>query len=176
MSRFLLDTNVVSEVTKARPSPQVIAFLEEQEDLWLPTIVLHELGFGLLLLPEGQRQDRLRTALSAFIAAYDDRILPLDSAAAEWAARFRAHARHSGETLDLGDALIAGTAKTNDLTIATRNTKDSTIWTSKSSTHGSTTDTRPSPSRRLHPHSDDVRVMKLLVPHRRRVRSQQLQR
>ena len=102
MSNFLLDTNVVSEVTKARPSPQVIAFLEEQEDLWLPTIVLHELEFGLLLLPEGQRQDRLRTALSAFIAAYDDRILPLDSAAAEWAARFRAHARRSGETLGLG--------------------------------------------------------------------------
>ena len=124
MSNFLLDTNVVSEVTKARPSPQVIAFLEEQEDLWLPTIVLHELEFGLLLLPEGQRQDRLRTALFAFIAAYDDRILPLDSAAAEWVARFRAHARRSGETLDLGDALIAGTAKANDLVIATRNTKD----------------------------------------------------
>ena len=124
MSRFLLDTSVVSEVTKARPSPQVTAFLEEQEDLWLPTIVLHELEFGLLLLPEGQRQDMLRTALSAFIAAYDDRILPLDSAAAEWAARFLAHARRSGEALDLGDALIAGTAKANDLVIATRNTKD----------------------------------------------------
>ena len=106
MSRFLLDTSVVSEVTKARPSPQVTAFLEEQEDLWLPTIVLHELEFGLLLLPEGQRQDMLRTALSAFIAAYDDRILPLDSAAAEWAARFRAHARRSGETLDLGVSVL----------------------------------------------------------------------
>ena len=124
MSRYLLDTNVVSEVTKARPSPQVIAFLEEQQDLWLPTVVLHELEFGLLLLPEGQRQDRLRAALSAFIAAYDDRVLPLDSAAAEWAARFRAHARCSGETLDLGVTLIAGTAKANDLVIATRNTKD----------------------------------------------------
>ena len=124
MSRFLLDTNVISEVTKQRPAPQVIAFLEEHQDLWLPTIVLHELKFGLLLLPTGQRQDRLRTALSGFIDAYADRILPLDSSAAEWAAEFRAQARRSGETLDFGDALIAGTAKANDLVIATRNTKD----------------------------------------------------
>ncbi|MCY4579663.1 MAG: type II toxin-antitoxin system VapC family toxin [Chloroflexi bacterium] len=124
MSRYLLDTNVVSEVTKGRPSPQVIAFLEEQQDLWLSAIVLHELEYGLILLPAGQRQDRLRVAMSAFIAAHDDRILPLDSAAAEWAAHFRAHARRSGKTLDLGDALIAGTAKANNLTVATRNTKD----------------------------------------------------
>ena len=124
MSRLLLDTNVISELTKARPASQVVAFLEEQRDLWLSTVVLHELEFGVLLLPAGQRQDRLRAALSAFISAYADRILPLDSAAAAWAAQFRAQARRSGETLDLGDALIAGTAKANGLAIATRNIKD----------------------------------------------------
>ena len=42
----------------------------------------------------------------------------------EWAARFRAQAQRSGRTLDLGDALIAGTAKTHDLAIATRNVRD----------------------------------------------------
>ena len=124
MSRFLLDTNVVSEVTKERPAHQVMTFLEEQQDLWLSTIVLHELEFGLLLLPEGRRRERLRISLSEFIAAYGDRILPLDGAAAEWAARFRVQARRFSKTLDLGDALIAGTAKSNDLTITTRNTND----------------------------------------------------
>lgn len=124
MNRFLLDTNVISEVTKERPAPQVLAFLEEQQDLWLSTVVLHELEFGLLLLPEGRRRRGLRTALSAFIAAYADRVLPLDDAAAEWAAQFRVQARRSNHILDLGDALIAGTAKANELAIATRNTKD----------------------------------------------------
>ena len=58
------------------------------------------------------------------IAEYEDRILPLERGGAEWAARFRAHAQRSGRTLDLGDALIAGTAKTHDLAIATRNVRD----------------------------------------------------
>ena len=124
MTRFLLDTNVVSEVTKERPSPQAISFLESQHDLWLPTMVLYELEYGLLLLPDGRRRDRLRAAVSALVDGYSDRILPLDSFAAGWAARFRAQARRSGNSLKLADALIAGTARANSLTIATRNTRD----------------------------------------------------
>ena len=50
--------------------------------------------------------------------------LPAERVGAEWAARFRAHAHHCGRRLDLGDALIAGTAKTHDLAIATRNVRD----------------------------------------------------
>ena len=46
MSSFLLDTNVISEIVKVAPDPQVRAFLTEQEDLWLPVIALHELNFG----------------------------------------------------------------------------------------------------------------------------------
>ena len=124
MTRFLLDTNVVSEITKERPSPKAISFLESQNDLWLPTMVIHELEYGLLLLPDGRRRDALRAAVSALIDGYSDRILPLDSSAAEWAARFRAQARRAGNSLKVADALIAGTARANDLTIATRNTRD----------------------------------------------------
>ena len=124
MTRFLLDTNVVSEITKERPSPQAISFLESQEDLWLPTMVLYELECGLLLLPDGRRRDALRAAISALVDGYSDRILPLDSLSAEWAAKFRAQARRSGNSLRVADALIAGTAKANELAIATRNTKD----------------------------------------------------
>ena len=39
---FLLDTNVVSELTKEAPDSRVVAFLATQDDLWLPTIVLHD--------------------------------------------------------------------------------------------------------------------------------------
>lgn len=124
MTGFLLDTNVVSELTRERPAPRVISFLSEQPDLWLTTLVLHELEYGLELLPPGARRDGLEAVLAAFIAEYDDRILPLDRIAAEWAARFRVRAHRSGQVLDLGDALIAGTAKAHDLSLATRNVRD----------------------------------------------------
>ena len=123
MSGFLLDTNVVSELTKDAPNPRVLAFLTEQDDLWLSAIVLHELEFGLQL-PPGPRRDGLRSVLSEFISAYEDRILPLERTGAERAAQFRAQAHRSGRVLDLGDALIAGTAKVHGLSVATRNVGD----------------------------------------------------
>ena len=107
MSGFLLDTNVISELTKETPHPGVIAFLAEQEDLWLPSLVVHELEYGVQLLPQGHRRDRLQALLTSIISTYADRILALDRPAAESAARLRAQARRMGRPLDLGDALIA---------------------------------------------------------------------
>ena len=124
MNGFLLDTNVVSELTKATPDSRVVAFLATQDDLWLPTIVLHELEFGLNLLPPGRRRNRIRAALSALLMEYGDRVLPLDRPEAEQAATLRAQARRSGRVLHLADALIAGTAKVHDLAVATRNVAD----------------------------------------------------
>ena len=124
MTGFLLDTNVVSELTKKSPDPGVIAFLSEQDNLWLSPIVVHELEFGLQLLPQGSRRDGLRQTLSELIAEYEDQVLPVKRKEAEWAARLRAQAHLSGRVLHLGDALIAGTAKSHNLSIATRNIGD----------------------------------------------------
>ncbi|MDE2944697.1 MAG: type II toxin-antitoxin system VapC family toxin [Gemmatimonadota bacterium] len=124
MSGVLLDTNVISELTKEVPAPPVVAFLSAGDDLWLSALVLHELEFGLRLLPHGRRRDALRDSLSEVIRHYEDRVLPVDRKAAVWAARFRAEARKRGCPLDLGDALIAGTAKASDLSLATRNVAD----------------------------------------------------
>ena len=124
MNGFLLDTNVVSELTKNVPNSQVITFLAAQNDLWLSIIVLHELDFGLNLLPLGRRRDRISAALAAFVTEYEDRILPVDRPEAEQAASLRAQARRFGRVLHLGDALIAGTAKTHNLAVATRNVAD----------------------------------------------------
>ena len=124
MSGYLLDTNVVSELTNAVPDAGVVAFLLEQADLWLSTVTIHELEYGLRLLPEGRRRDRLHAAHVGVMAIYGDRILPLDRVGAELAAARRAQARRSGRTLDLGDALIAGIAQANELAVATRNVRD----------------------------------------------------
>ena len=124
MSGFLLDTNVVSELVKPAPEPRVIAFLTSQTDLWLSAIVLHELDFGLNLLPRGHRRDRLPSVLSTFLSEYSDQIIPVDRREAEQAAAMRAQARRLGRVLYLADALIAGTAKAHDLSLATRNVMD----------------------------------------------------
>ena len=124
MSGYLLDTNVVSEVVKSDPEPRVVSFLLDESDLRLSTIVLHELTFGLGLLPDGRRRDLLGHALSSFIARYGDMVLPVDRPAADYAASLRVRAHRAGRVLTLADALIAGTAVANNLAIATRNVDD----------------------------------------------------
>ena len=124
MTGYLLDTNVIYELTRAVPHPRVVGFLNEHADLWLSSIVLHELEYGMQLLPHGRRRDLLRTMQLNIVSAFDSYILPLDRPAAESAAELRAQARRSGRVVDVGDALIAGIARANGLTIATRNVTD----------------------------------------------------
>ena len=124
MSGVLLDTNVVSETVQPEPDQRVLAFLADRDELWLSTMVLHELEFGVQILPYGRRRDRIAAAVRSMAAHHAGRILPIGIEEAEHAASLRARARQSGLVLDLGDALIAATAAVNNLAIATRNTKD----------------------------------------------------
>lgn len=100
MTAYLLDTNVVSELTRDTSHPRVIAFLAEQNDVWLSAIVIHELEYGLRLLPRGRRSDRLRAMQSDIVSEYENRILPLDKPAAERAAQFRAPVRYDNSPKD----------------------------------------------------------------------------
>lgn len=126
MTGFLLDTNVVSETTKDHPDPSVIRFLSQQNDLWLSTLVIHELEFGLHLAPQGRRRERLAASLSRILVDYADRILSVDREIAERSARFRAEAVRSGRPPSIIDVLIAGTASVNDMVVVTRNVRDFT--------------------------------------------------
>ena len=124
MTGYLLDTNVISELTKTPPNPNILAFLSTEDDLWIPVIALYELEYGLRLLPAGRRRDGLESTIAAFIAGYEERILPLNREAAEHAGSMRAQAHRSGRRMTMGDALVAGTAKAHNLSIATRNVAD----------------------------------------------------
>ena len=124
MTEYALDTNVVSELTKDDRNPRVVAFLHNRTGLWLPSVVVFELEFGVQLLPQGQRRSRLRILNDSIIASYNDRILPLERSGAEWAAIYRVQAHREGRRLRISDALIAGIAKANNLTLATRNVRD----------------------------------------------------
>ncbi len=124
MNGILVDTNVISELTKDAPSSQIISFLVNNDDLWLSVIVAHELKFGIELLPLGNRRDRIYSAIAELLSQYIDRILPVGDAEATQAATYRAQRHRAGRILDIGDALIASTAKVNGLALATRNTRD----------------------------------------------------
>lgn len=124
MRGVLLDTNVVSEVAKPAPSPNVVAFLADRIDLWLSVVVIHELEYGVHLMPPGRRRDARLATLLAMTARFNRRVLPIGPAEAGHASRLRARARRAGRTVHLGDALIAGTATAHDLVLATRNVDD----------------------------------------------------
>lgn len=76
------------------------------------------------MLPSGRRRSLLSATYESILVQYEHRVLPLDRSAAECAARLRASAQQAGRALDVGDALIAGTARAHDLTVATRNVRD----------------------------------------------------
>ena len=124
MTGYLLDTNVVSESCRAAPEPRVLEFLVRQEDLWLSSIVLHELQLGLHLMSQGRRRDVIRAQLLRVNDEFGDRVIAVGPAEARLAAQFRAQRQEAGRPLHLGDALIAGTAAAHDLILATRNAKD----------------------------------------------------
>ena len=124
MTGYLLDTTVISELTRDIPDPGVVDFLAELDDVWVSSILVHEVEYGVRLLPQGIRRNRLSSMQAAILSGYANRVLPLDRAGAEWAAEFRANARRSGQSVDMADALIAGIARANALTVATRNVAD----------------------------------------------------
>ncbi len=123
MTGFLLDTNVVSEMLKPAPDPHVTEFLRARHDrLWLSVVVLHELEYGVRLLSAGRRRAQLATRVAGIVANHESRILPVSRGAAQRAARLRARARRAGRPAQTADALIAGTAETESLAVATRDT------------------------------------------------------
>lgn len=124
MKGILVDTDVISELTGDAPDSQIISFLVEHDELWLSTIVVHELKLGMELLPLGNRRDRIYSAITDLISQYSDRILVVGDSEATQASKYRAQRHRTGRILDLGDALIAGTAKVNGLALATRSVRD----------------------------------------------------
>jgi predicted nucleic acid-binding protein len=123
---ILVDTNVVSETMHPSPSPQVIAWLDNQtfETLFLAAVSFAELLYGIAVLPEGRRKIRLATSLAERAALlFGDRVLPFDLAAAEAYAIIVSRARRSGYTIGVADGQIAAIATTHRLAIATRDTR-----------------------------------------------------
>ena len=74
MTGFLLDTNVISELTRLDPDSRVVRFLDDQGDLWLSSVVVYEMEYGLATLPQGRRLARLRALHVDILAAFGNRL------------------------------------------------------------------------------------------------------
>jgi predicted nucleic acid-binding protein len=82
---IILDTNVVSEIWRPKPNGTVVKWLESQREdlLYLCTPVLAELRYGIGRLAASHRKNRLKRAIDRLEEEYQDRTLPLDTAAAD---------------------------------------------------------------------------------------------
>lgn len=122
---IILDTNVISEPLRAQPSAVVIEWLDAQaiETLFLTTITVAEIRYGIAKLPNGRRKQTLQSRMNdEVLELFAGRILPFDEAAAESFGELRASAARRGHSLGELDVMIAAIAQSRRFTVATRDT------------------------------------------------------
>lgn len=121
---YLLDTNIISETIKTKPNTKLIGWLEQvpNEDLFISVLTIGEIRKGIELLPDLKKKGELIIWLEKDLRNwFDEKILIIDSQVADkWGFLLAS----SSKSLSAIDALIAATALTHNLRLATRNTKD----------------------------------------------------
>ena len=124
---IILDTNVVSEFMTSPPPAEVLEWLNAQDpvSLFLTSISVAEICFGLHAMPQGRRRRLLEDRFERFIAtAFSSRLLHFDEAAARVFGEIKAYRRNIGRPLSDFDGQIAAIARVHRFSIATRNLAD----------------------------------------------------
>jgi len=122
--KYLLDTNVLSELFKKHPEPKVSSWLKDadQDSLYLSVLTVGEIRKGIEKMEHGPRKAKLIQFLEKDIPSqFEERILPVDLKVAEAWGLLEAQAKRPLPTVD---AFLAATAITHNLTLVTRNTQD----------------------------------------------------
>lgn len=121
MTRFLLDTSIVSAAIWKEPDPGVLTQLSEHGGVCaICAPVWHELQFGMRRLPKGKRRATLESFLEEVVRATLP-ILPYDERAAEWHGEERARLERSGRSAPFVDGQIAAIAVTSGIPLVTAN-------------------------------------------------------
>ncbi|MCO5312190.1 MAG: type II toxin-antitoxin system VapC family toxin [Microthrixaceae bacterium] len=120
---IVLDTNVVSEAMRPEPDSAVMNWLNAQEanTLYLSSVTLAELLFGIGVLPDGRRKAGLVQALDRLMGLFSGRVLPFDQTAAQRYGEIAVVARSVGRPLPAVDGYLAATAAASGYALATRN-------------------------------------------------------
>lgn len=118
---YLLDTNVISEPTRAEPDRRLMHELARHDgSLAVSAVTWHEALFGARIMPESKR----KRAVLEYLAALALPVLPFDLRCAEWLADERARVRKKGKPFPYADGQIAAVAAVNELTLVTANARD----------------------------------------------------
>jgi len=129
--RFLLDTNIISNVTRPAPSAPLLDWMAEQadEDLYIASLTVAEICRGVLEKPAGKRRRALETWFSGPEgpqALFAGRVLPFDEKAALAWASLMAEGKSRGRPRSSLDTIIAAIAQANDCIVVTDNERDFT--------------------------------------------------
>ena len=129
MSRYLLDTNIISNVTRPVPSEALLVWMGEQvdEDLFIASLTVAEIRRGILEKPAGRKRDQLDAWFSGPegpLALFAGRVLPFDERAGLIWARLMAEGTAKGRPRSALDTIIASIAVANDCIVVTDNEKD----------------------------------------------------
>ena len=121
---IIVDTNVLSETMRPNPDAAVVEWLNSQaaETLFIASITLAELEYGMLAMPDGRRKVSLLTGFRTLLDVFDDRILPFDVPSARHYAVLAASARSRGLGFPNPDGYIAAIAAARGFAVATRDT------------------------------------------------------
>lgn len=127
--RYLLDTNVISNIAKPAPSESLLAWMGAQrdEDLFIASLTVAEVRRGVLEKPAGKRRDQLEAWFSGPEgpqALFAGRVLPFDENAGLVWARLMADGKAQGRPRSALDAIIAAVAEAHGCTVVTDNEKD----------------------------------------------------
>jgi predicted nucleic acid-binding protein len=120
---IILDTNVISEITKPQPNPNVLSWINQQDinTLFLTAINLAELMEGVAMLPQGKRRESLQLSTDELLAkAIRTPILPFDKEAALSFVAVKIRAKANLYTLPVADGQIAAIAAHHGFAVATR--------------------------------------------------------
>jgi predicted nucleic acid-binding protein len=129
LTRFLLDTNIISDIAKPIPSASLVAWMTEQndDDLFIASLTVAEIRRGALEKPAGKRRDQLEAWFSGPEgpqALFAGRVLPFDEAAGLIWARLMAAGKTAGRPRSALDTIIAAVAEANGCVLVTGNEKD----------------------------------------------------
>ena len=129
MTRYLLDTNIISNVVKLEPSESLLAWMSTQrdEDLFIASLTVAEIRRGILEKPRGKKRDVLDTWFSGPEgpqSLFAGRILPFDTKAGLVWAELMAKGKTTGKPRKGLDMIIAAIAGANECVVATDNERD----------------------------------------------------
>ncbi|MFH1982895.1 MAG: type II toxin-antitoxin system VapC family toxin [Pseudomonadota bacterium] len=124
---YLLDTCVISELTRPKPSAKVVAWLKDQpeEILFLSAITIGEIQKGISLLPDSPKKASLQSWLDhELYQRFKQRILGVDFEVAQKWGDIQAAAERTGNKMPAIDSLVAAIAMVHGMTVVTRNVRD----------------------------------------------------